>query len=84
MATPALDSVEMPLGNCPVCHRQVLAYLDGDDGDEIRRCLECDGVLTDWREVAVDELEAAGYAVLEARGCGNGGGCSAGGCGARR
>jgi len=84
MATPALDDVQFPLAFCRGCDRDVLAYVDLDaDQREIRRCVECDERLPEWREVGSADLEAAGYSVLEARGCGNGGGCSSG-CGMRR
>lgn len=81
MASPAFDDVLFPLAHCGVCDRDVLGYLDADEVGEVRRCLECDGLLPEWREASAEELEAAGYALLEARGCGNGGGCGAGGCG---
>lgn len=84
MATPVLDDVQLPLAACGPCGRDVVAYFDGDEaGVEIRRCVHCDTPLLDWQNAGAVELEAAGYALIEARGCGNGGGCS-GGCGMRR
>ena len=83
MATPALDEVQFPLAHCRSCKVEVIAYVELDSDDtEVRRCLRCDERLVDWREVSKQELEAAGYSLLEARGCGNGGGCSSG-CGMR-
>ena len=84
MATPVFEDVQFPLGHCGTCAREVIAYVDLDEGDaEIRRCFHCNEALEQWREVSASELESAGYSLLEARGCGNGGGCSAG-CGMRR
>jgi hypothetical protein len=60
-----------------------VTYVELDDDDEIRRCLQCDQRLSDWRDATAAELEDAGYSLLEARGCGNGGGCSTG-CGMKR
>jgi hypothetical protein len=49
----------------------------GASDNEILRCLHCDEAIeTTLRVIRSDELEAAGYAVLEASTCGNGGGCS--------
>lgn len=84
MATPVLDDVQFPLAHCPSCTRDVVAYVELDDQDlEVRRCLHCDERVSEWREVSTDQLEGAGYSLIEARGCGNGGGCSSG-CGMRR
>lgn len=84
MATPALDPVQFPLAHCRECARDVIPYVEIDaDGTEVRRCFHCDQRLAQWREVSAADLEAAGYSLLEARGCGNGGGCGAGGCGMR-
>jgi hypothetical protein len=84
MATPAWGDTEFVLGYCPECAKQVLTHLDLDPGDEeLRRCLHCDAIVTDGLSWATgDDLEASGYALLEARTCGNGGGCAAG-CGVR-
>lgn len=84
MATPALDDARFPMARCGSCEREVITYVDLDErGEERRRCLHCDDLLTECRDVDADDLEAAGYALIEARGCGNGGGCSSG-CGQRR
>ncbi len=84
MATPLLDDTQFPLGYCAVCAREVMTYLEADDGEvESRRCLHCDELLADWRHATSDEIESAGYSLVEARACGNGGGCSSG-CGMRR
>jgi hypothetical protein len=85
MATPTLDESEFLLASCATCGREVLAYVDfAEDGSEQRRCLHCDADLgVALRLAGTAELEEAGYAVTEARTCGNGGGCSAGGCGMR-
>lgn len=84
VATPVLEDVQFPLAHCSGCGREVVTYVEIEDDAEIRRCLHCDQRLADWRDVTAAELEAAGYSLLEARGCGNGGGCSSGGCGVRR
>jgi hypothetical protein len=84
MATPALEGVQLPMGYCITCAREVMVYLDVAEGDrEQRRCLHCDAGLEEWRDAGPEEVEAAGYTLVEARGCGNGGGCSSG-CGMRR
>ena len=84
MATPVLEDVQFPLAHCLGCARDVIAYVElGEGGHEVRRCLQCDQRLTEWHEAGADELEAAGYSLLEARSCGNGGGCGAS-CGMRR
>ena len=86
MATPSLGSAEFVLGYCDTCNKDVLTHIDVDDrGDETRRCLHCDAPITAaLRTVGASELEATGYALVEARGCGGGGGCGAGGCGMRQ
>lgn len=86
MATPALAETEtFELWHCSDCKRQVLGYFDLDvDDSDILRCLHCDGRLDGTvKNVDGAELLAAGYSVVEARTCGNGGGCSTGGCGSR-
>jgi hypothetical protein len=84
MATPTLDATEFLLGWCDRCNRDVLPYLELDGHDEIsHHCLHCDTMLdATLRPSTAAEVEAAGYSVVEARLCGNGGGCSAG-CGMR-
>ena len=82
VATPALEDIQFPLADCSACGREVVTYVELEGETEIRRCLQCDQRLQSWREATAAELEAAGYSVLEARGCGNGGGCSSG-CGMR-
>ena len=85
MAKPSLGEATFPLGYCEVCTRAVLTHLDlGPADEEIRRCVHCDALVTatlTW--VDTSELEATGYAIVDARICGNGGGCSAG-CGVRQ
>jgi hypothetical protein len=83
VATPSLDSSEFPFADCPACAKQVLTHLDFDaDGVEVRRCIHCDLVIPSehLRWAAASALRVNGYALLEARTCGNGGGCRAGGC----
>jgi len=84
MATPSLSDSEFVVGFCVGCAKDVLTHLDlGPTDDEVRRCLHCDEAINSaLRSVRGDELEASGYALIEARSCGNGGGCSAG-CGMR-
>jgi hypothetical protein len=85
MATPILGDVEFLVGACPACAKEVLTHVDlAPDGSEMRLCLHCDGVIspTALETVAGAELEAGGYELIEARLCGNGGGCSSG-CGSR-
>ncbi len=86
MATPSLaNDSSFELRDCRNCARPVLGYFDLDEsGDELIRCLHCDLVLTGATHlVDRDDLLDAGYTVVEARTCGNGGGCSSGGCGSR-
>jgi len=85
MATPSLGDTEFLLASCPDCAKPVLTHVvDFDEHDnEVRRCIHCDGaVADDWRAVGAAELDAYGYGLIEARGCGNGGGCSS--CGLRQ
>jgi len=84
MATPSFSDSEFVMGFCPSCAKDVLTHVDiGPTDDEERRCLHCDTLIeTALRGVRADELEASGYALIEARTCGNGGGCSSG-CGIR-
>ena len=86
VATPGLEEAEFLVGHCTFCDRQVLTHLDLDLADEeIRLCVHCDGVVSSeltW--LGTRDLEAHGYSLMQARSCGNGGGCSAGGCGTRR
>jgi hypothetical protein len=85
MATPALDGTEFLFARCPACEKSVLTHVAdfNDLGEEIRHCVHCDTqVATGWELVGAEELEARGYSLVEARACGNGGGCGAG-CGMR-
>jgi len=84
MATPAFDVTDFFLAWCEQCRKDVLPYiaLEGEV-EETRRCLHCDAIVdASLRVATAADLEAAGYSVVEARACGNGGGCGAG-CGAR-
>jgi len=85
MATPAFSDAEFLVGYCSGCQKEVLTHSDlGPDDEEIRRCLYCDEpILRELRSIGSQELEASGYAIVEARVCGNGGGCAVGGCGSR-
>jgi hypothetical protein len=85
MATPALGATEFLFGFCTACDKEVITHVDLDAaGDLIRRCVHCDALLAGaLRAGDADALTAHGYAVLDARTCGNGGGCAAGGCGMR-
>jgi len=85
MAQPGFGASEFPVGDCSVCDKEVLTFVDFDDaGSECRRCLHCETTISGRvRWIDSEMLEADGYAVVEARACGNGGGCSAGGCGMR-
>jgi len=86
MATAAFGNSDFLVGYCLACDKNVLTHLDltPDDG-EIRRCLHCDEIIPGpFKSVSSDQLEANGYAIVEARTCGNGGGCGVGGCGMRQ
>jgi hypothetical protein len=82
MATPVVGDPEFVFGSCQVCGKRVLTYTDfGPDDGELRRCLHCETMVSTGLQPGTSvDLEANGYAVVEARPCG-GGGCSAGGCG---
>jgi hypothetical protein len=86
VATPQFDDSEFLLGYCVGCSKEVLTHVDfGPDDLPIRLCLHCDLEIDGGlHAVTGQQLSTSGYAVLEARSCGNGGGCSAGGCGARQ
>lgn len=83
VATPSFEDAEFLFGHCPACGTEVLTYADFDAEDnELRRCLACEALVqTSIRRVRRENLEDLGYAVIEARTCGNGGGCGSGGCG---
>jgi len=85
MATPSLGQSEFLIGYCASCEKPVLSHVQLDSDDAERRlCVHCDAAIVDGlTSVSGAELESHGYAVIEARTCGNGGGCSAGGCGMR-
>ena len=85
MATPSFGDSEFLVGFCQHCAKEVLTHVDLDLADnEILRCLHCDEpIQSSLRVIWGDEIETTGYALLEARSCGNGGGCSVSGCGAR-
>ena len=85
MATPTLSDAEFLVGYCGGCQKEVLTHtVLGPDDEEIRLCLSCDQPITaGLRSIGSEELEASGYAIVEARICGNGGGCAVGGCGMR-
>ena len=86
MAVPSFDATDFLVGYCAACEKDVLTHVDlGSDGEDVRRCLHCDElVATSLRSVSSEQLTENGYAVIEARTCGNGGGCGAGGCGMRQ
>ena len=76
------DAACLPIGPCPKCEREVLAYLL-PDGVEGFACVHCDGVLRHVQWVEEEELGEVGYDAWDplAGGCGTG--CASGGC-ARR
>jgi hypothetical protein len=85
MATPSLGDAQFQVACCARCDKEVLTHVVDIDieGNEVRRCLHCDGEVTgDPRAIPASELEGYGYTLIEARSCGNGGGCSTG-CGMR-
>ncbi len=70
----------LPVGPCPTCEREVVAYLvDSDDGP-IHACVHCDRPLrrVDW----IDEGEVGrlGYDVRDPLAAGCATGCASGGC----
>jgi hypothetical protein len=84
MATPSIGEAEFLFGACPACGKRVLTHTDfGPAGNELRRCLHCDTIITtsELEAATGSELEANGYVVIEARTCGGGGGCGGGTCG---
>lgn len=84
MAVPTLDSATFLVAYCSQCDDEVLTYLDLDEtlvGELQHRCLSCASpAIERFRELESDDLEEIGYEVVDARTCGNGGGCGAGGC----
>ncbi|MBI3786604.1 MAG: hypothetical protein HY270_24710 [Deltaproteobacteria bacterium] len=84
MATPSFDDSMFLLAHCSVCAADTLTHLGlGPEDDLIRCCVHCDApVVSPLIEVSSEELEDRGYSVIEARTCGNGGGCGSG-CGTR-
>ena len=84
MATPAFGDAEFFVGYCPGCEKQVLTCIEfGPTNEERRLCVHCDSGVEQLRAVSSHDLADTGYEVLEARTCGNGGGCGSGGCGMR-
>lgn len=83
MATPSIGEAEFVFGDCQVCGKRVLTYTDfGPDDAELRRCLHCETIVSGSLQAATAvELQANGYGIVDARACGDGGGCVAGGCG---
>lgn len=85
-ANPLSDAASVPVGPCPGCQREVLAYLAPAAPRASGRyaCVHCDRALrhVDW--VDENELAEVGYEAWDplAGGCGTG--CAAGGCGVRR
>lgn len=82
MDDAAAADLELTLGWCAICDREVLTYADYDDGErEQRRCVHCEqAVQRKLRAAVVDDLPGSGYGLLESQGCGNpscgGGQCS--------
>jgi len=83
MATPTFGDAEFFFGRCQRCGKRVLTYTDvGPDDRELRRCLHCESIIATGLEAATAaELHANGYGIIDARTCGDGGGCTASGCG---
>lgn len=77
------DAASVPVGPCPDCEREVLAYIQPDSEDRFA-CVHCDRPLrhVDW--IDEDALSEVGYDAWDplAGGCGTG--CASGGCGTRR
>lgn len=77
-------TVELPVGPCAPCAREVLCFRDLDEGDQDRfRCVECaepvDAAAVTWRDL--QDLATLGYgAVLPEGGCGRPD-CGQGRCG---
>ena len=85
MATPAFDDSSFLVAFCPTCDKETLTHLSlGPEDDMVRCCVHCDAPVTgELFEIDSADLEDKGYAVVEARTCGNGGGCGSG-CGSRQ
>ncbi len=77
------DAASVPIGPCPDCEREVLAYVQPDAPGRFA-CVHCDRPMrrVDW--VDENELGELGYDAWDplAGGCATG--CASGGCGARR
>ena len=70
----------VPVGPCPRCEREVVAYLVDEDA---HACVHCDGEVRGvaWRDEA--DLGELGYSVADPLAAGCATGCGAGGCGPR-
>ena len=89
------DAASVPVGPCPRCEREVIAYLVGvatdletsaSDGAAADRyaCVHCDQPVRGVYLVDETELDRLGYAVDDPMRQGCGTGCAAGGCAVRR
>jgi hypothetical protein len=69
-------------GYCAACDRQVLTWMDLEDsGQECRRCLTCDGVVSEaLRPAGLSALDAQGFEVRDPHAQQTGCRCAAGGC----
>jgi len=78
----------VPVGPCPTCEREVLAYLadghdalgDGHDPSPAYACVHCGGALRVVHLRDEGDLAGLGYAVTDPLAAGCGTGCAAGGC----
>jgi hypothetical protein len=88
MAEPDFAEVDVALGWCGGCGREVLTWLDYSSAHtptaaelELHRCLHCEQVVTSQlRRAKGADLAQHGYRLVEASGCGSGG-CGSGKCG---
>lgn len=79
-----MSDLELVVGWCPACAREVLTHISYDEHDrEHRACVDCDAeVEAELRLASAGELAEDGYVLYEDSGCGSSGsGCGSGGCG---
>jgi hypothetical protein len=78
------DGDGLPVGPCPACEREVVAYLaDVAGDDDVWACVHCDGPVRAVALRSEESLGDLGYSVDDPLAAGCGTGCAAGGCSAK-
>ena len=77
------DAGGLPVGPCPSCEREVVAYLVESGPEPVHACIHCDLPLRRVEWIDEGEMGRLGYEVRDPLAAGCATGCAKGGCAPR-